>query len=207
MNLTISNLHDQISNCTECFSLRPWEKFSSNSHGNFNSKAMIISEAPGGVSFKNGKMWLGNGGIRLRNILRKLDSNLHLEDLFYMTDVVKCHPPNNRDPNQKEIQKCADFLSKEIEIIKPSIIISFGRFALDYLAVHFKSIDKIPSGKITALHSNKGFISIKFRDFEVIPLVHPVAANRFSEKLDYDVYKSHISSIFKKITEINSNLA
>ncbi len=146
-------------------------------------------------------MWTGSSGSRLRNILRKLGYNL--EDIFFITDVVKCLPPNNRDPFTNEIANCTHFLEKEITLIKPKYILSFGRYALDFLSKRFKAIQPIPYGKITTLHTNKGYPKVMFDEFSVFVLVHPSAAGRKPNILSYDNYRKHLLEIFELIIREN----
>jgi len=176
--------------------LNPWKKFNYSVHGNPNAKAMIISEAPGSTSICIGQMWKGAGGARLRRVIRHFSKDL--EDVFYMTDTVKCLPPDNRDPVDEEINNCSEYLLEEIEIVKPTVILSFGRFALDYLSFRYESIDPVPEGTITELHNDDRYIVIKFINFNVIPLLHPTRANQF---MNYDVYKKHVRNIFSEIIE------
>jgi len=116
----------QIQNCAKCTSIKGYHKFSIKAHGSLSSKYMLVSEAPGRKSLESGKYWTGAGG----KILRKcLPENLELEDLFYLTDIVKCWPNEemeNRTPVEPEIKNCVHFLKSEIEVLNPDYIISLG---------------------------------------------------------------------------------
>ena len=181
--------------------LKPWKKFSPSAHGKSCAKAIIQSEAPGqkSISRSRKKMWTGSGGNKLRKTLKIFDHQL--EDIFYITDVVKCQPPNDRDPTPTEIDNCSSFIRREIEIKTPEIILSFGRYALDFLSKNYKSIDQIPSGGITNLHNDDAYLKIKFEKFIVIPLIHPSSANLH---IEYAIYRTHLSKIFEKIINVSN---
>lgn len=196
-NITLFKHFYSVKNCKICKTLTPWKKFNHKWKGSISAKAMIISEAPGSNSIDNEKMWSGASGQRIRNILRGIGYNV--EDLFFLTDVVKCLPENNRDPLKDEIKNCTHYLQKEIEILKPKYILSFGRFALDFLAKLYKPLETIPNQTITQLHTNNGYLTIPFENFKVFVVVHPSAAGRWSHKLSYENYRKHMQEIFTNI--------
>ena len=195
----MDNLFNEIKKCQKCNNLEPWTKFNSNSHGNINSKYMLISEAPGTISIENQRYWTGISGIRIRNLLSEV-SEYELEDLFYLTDIVKCYPPNNRTPNVHEINECKDYLKREIEIIRPKLIISFGSKVLKFMLSNYKynCVNCSAPTQITLLHNNNGYRRFRFESFDLIPLLHPSAANRF---MDYGIYKQQLKEIYQEIIE------
>lgn len=202
-NISLFKHFYSVQNCLKCQTLSPHEKFSHKWKGNIDASAMILSEAPGRKSIDKQKMWAGSTGKRLRNILSPLGYTL--EEIFYMTDVIKCLPENNRDPFEEEIKNCQHFLKNEIEILKPKYILSFGRFALDTLAKLYRALTPIPDVTITDLHTNDGYTEIQFENFKVLVLVHPSAAGRMPHKLTYDNYRKHLIQIFSLIITIAVN--
>src|SRR5437867_1195138 len=113
-------LLQQIGACHKCRSIQGYHKFSETSHGNLHSRYMLVSEAPGGASIGNSRYWTGAGGKLLRGVMQEFDKEL--EDVFYMTDIVKCWPNeegDNRSPTAEEIANCSHLLTEEIRQLKP----------------------------------------------------------------------------------------
>lgn len=96
-------------------------------HGNPNARIMFIGEAPGADEDKNGIPFVGRAGKFLDELLASI--NLKREDI-YITNMVKCRPPNNRDPEDDEIKLYRAWLDWEIKLIEPEVIVPLGRFAL-----------------------------------------------------------------------------
>lgn len=125
MGLDIKTLFEDVNRCQRCPNLVPWGKFPSDTHGRLNASAMIVSEAPGTRSLRRGKFWRGQAGQRIRKVLSEF--NVTIEDVFYLTDIVKCGPPNDRTPTREEINNCKDYFTREIAILNPKYILVFGR--------------------------------------------------------------------------------
>ncbi len=98
--------------------------------GNPNSPLMFIGEAPGGDEDLKGIPFVGKAGQLLNKMIAKM--NLKREDV-YITNIVKCRPENNRDPLPEEINTCSPYLVEQIEIIKPKVIVTLGRFSGGFL--------------------------------------------------------------------------
>jgi uracil-DNA glycosylase family 4 len=190
------NILDQVTHCSRCNNLEPWTKFSKYTHGNTNSRCMLISIAPGESSISNNKMWTGHSGSIIRKVVQDIGTDL--EELLYMTDVVKCLPLGNRKPSIREFTSCVSYLKEEIRIIKPKYILVFGGDPLKYILKHFKAIVPIPVVKITRLHNPNGFQKIWFNEFTLIPLVHPANANILFRD-DYTVYLKHLKEVFQML--------
>lgn len=200
----INDLLNEIKLCEKCLTISPWIKFPLESHGNINSKYMIVSEAPGKKSIDERAFWQGQAGKRIRKILNQF--NKQLEDIFYLTDIVKCWPKEkysekNRTPFDKEIDNCKYFLSKEIDIIKPKIIIVFGKPALLYFLNNFKLVSKFSFNNMNDIQNNEGYHILEFEKFKLIPLLHPSRSNQF---MNYDIYRQQLKEIFELI--INKKL-
>lgn len=195
--MEIQELLEEVKSCKKCSTICPWVKFPINSHGNINSKNMIVSEAPGKKSIDEGAFWKGQAGKRIRKSLSIF--NIKLEDLFYLTDIVKCWPKmnnsiKNRTPNDTELNNCKFFLNQEISIIKPNIIIVFGKTPLSYFLDNFKLITKFDFNNMNDVQNDNGYHILEFEKFKLIPLLHPSRANRF---MDYGIYRKHLQEIFK----------
>ncbi len=120
---------------------------------------MLIGEGPGKNEDEQGRPFVGRAGELLTELLRNI--GLSRERVF-ITNVVKCRPPNNRDPKKEEIKKCRPYLNRQIEAIQPEVIGTLGNHATETL-IGEKGISKI---------HGKEF------DYEgriLIPLYHPAA--------------------------------
>lgn len=131
----IDLLPDKVEHCTVCPNLSPWKRFPNDVHGNLRCQAMIVSESHGGRSVKKGNFWHGASGDRIRKALS--ECNKHLEDGFYLTDIAKGHPANDRKSKASEISNFKRSLEREIQSLKPKCILVFGETALRYFMDHF----------------------------------------------------------------------
>ena len=95
--------------------------------GNPNADIMLIGEGPGGDEDKQGEPFVGKAG-QLMN--KAFDVVGIKREEVYIANIVKCRPPNNRDPEEDEIQACMDYLRNQVMIIKPKIVVLLGRIAL-----------------------------------------------------------------------------
>ena len=127
--------------------------------GNPHSKIFFIGEAPGRDEDLQGKPFVGRSGQLLTKMIENV-LNIKREEV-YITNIVKCRPPQNRDPEIEEIESCKPYLLKQIDIIKPKIIVTLGRIAFKYLLN-----EEIP---ITKARGN----IYNFNGIKVIPTYHP----------------------------------
>ena len=145
--------------------------------GNPQAKILFIGEGPGFHEDKQGRPFVGPSGQLLQELLKSI--NLKREDVF-ITNVVKCRPPDNRDPLPSEIDACNDYLDRQIAAIQPLVIVTLGRH----------SMAKFFSGeKISAIHGRPR----KKDGYICIPMFHPAAALRTES------YKIALREDFKKI--------
>ena len=93
--------------------------------GDPNAELMLIGEAPGEKEDQKGEPFVGRSGKLLDKILRAI--NKTRSEGVYIANVLKCRPPNNRDPLASEVEKCEPYLLRQIELIKPKLIVSLGR--------------------------------------------------------------------------------
>ena len=114
----------------------------------------------------------------------------------YITNIVKDRPPENRDPTNKEIEIYASFLDRQIEIIKPEVIATLGRFSMDYILTHLAT--RSPSGySISNLHGREFIAQTSYGSVTIIPLYHPAVAlyngsNKQSLMDDFQVLKKYV---------------
>ena len=122
----LKNIEEKAKNCKKC-SLYESRKSVVFGSGDFTRPWMFIGEAPGESEDKSGKPFVGAAGKLLDKMI--LAMKLKRESNTYITNVIKCRPPNNRNPNSIEINNCQNYLSDQINLIKPLIIITLGKIA------------------------------------------------------------------------------
>jgi len=109
--------------------------------GDVNASIVFIGEAPGYWEDARGKPFVGAAGKLLDNVFEKVGIS---RSKVYITNVVKCRPPGNRDPRLEEIEACSPYLDRQLNIIKPKIIVTLGRHSTSYISskigLKFKSM-------------------------------------------------------------------
>lgn len=121
----LAAFYQEIHTCTKCALGHARTNFVFGT-GNPDADLMFVGEAPGRDEDLQGKPFVGRAGQLLTLMLQAID--LRREDVF-IANVLKCRPPNNRDPLPEEIEKCEPYLLKQIDLIKPKLIVALGRFA------------------------------------------------------------------------------
>ncbi len=112
--------------------------------GNLNAELMVIGEAPGFYEDKKGEPFVGRAGQLLNAMLESVELN---RSQVYIANILKCRPPNNRDPLPEEVNLCTSFLEKQIALIRPKLLLAVGRIAAHYLLNTKSSLAQI-RGKI-----------------------------------------------------------
>src|SRR5579859_4017622 len=116
----------EVSTCTKCNLCKGRTK-SVPGEGNPGAKVLFIGEGPGFHEDKQGRPFVGPAGQFLDELLSSI--NLRRADVF-ITNVVKCRPPNNRDPLPEEIDACDSYLDRQIAALKPQVIVTLGRYSM-----------------------------------------------------------------------------
>jgi len=150
-------LREEIGDCQRC-KLSQGRNNIVFGEGNPHSKLMFIGEGPGRDEDMQARPFVGDAGKLLTNLIVKL--GLKREDV-YIANIVKCRPPHNRNPEEDEIITCRPFLGKQIDIIKPRIIVCLGRIAAHALLEVSTPISKL-----------RGSFS-RYKEIEVMPTFHP----------------------------------
>ncbi len=127
--------------------------------GSPESKLMFIGEAPGAEEDNTGRPFVGRAGQLLTKIIESI--NLKREDV-YIANIIKCRPPDNRNPMDDEIALCVPFLKEQISIIKPEIICTLGKFATEFIIGNDK-------GAISSVRGKE----FNYEGITVIPTYHP----------------------------------
>lgn len=112
--------------------------------GNRNADWMLVGEAPGHSEDQQGKPFVGKAGLLLTEMLRALD--LGREEVF-IANILKCRPPDNRDPRAEEVAACQPYLQRQIALIRPKIILAVGRVAAQQLLKTDATLGKL-RGKV-----------------------------------------------------------
>jgi uracil-DNA glycosylase len=133
------DLREEVASCTQC-SLHQQRKQTVFGVGDVNADWMVIGEAPGAEEDRQGEPFVGKAGKLLDGML--IAAGLKREQV-YIANVLKCRPPENRDPQVEEVASCQRYLQKQIELVKPKIILVVGRIA----AQNLLQLD-IPIGKM-----------------------------------------------------------
>jgi len=139
--------------------------------GNPKAKIMFVGEAPGFNEDRMGRPFCGAAGRVLDELLESI--GIKREDV-YISNLLKCRPPGNRDPQKEEISACSPYLERQIEIIKPKIICPLGRYSMRFLMEKYGLKDKIEP--ISRIHGRVFEISSLFQEIKIIPLYHPAVA-------------------------------
>ncbi len=155
----LDELHQRIASCPDCDLCRTRIK-SVPGEGPADAELLFVGEAPGFYEDQQARPFVGAAGRFLEQLLASIDLR---RDQVFITNVVKCRPPNNRDPLPGEIDACRKYLQRQIELIRPKAIISLGRYSLAWF---------FPRETIGKTHGQA-----KVRDgICFIPMYHPAAA-------------------------------
>ncbi len=143
----LDNIKNRIAECSKC-ELCKTRNLTVAGEGLPNSKIMFIGEAPGEVNNKLGRPFVGHGGKIFDKILENL--GIKRGDVF-ITNIVKCWPPENRKPKPQEILECSTYLYEQIEAVKPSLIVALGQTAFTTLT-NTKIKIKEEHGKVVSVN-------------------------------------------------------
>lgn len=154
----LNQLREEIGDCKRC-KLHLQRTNIVFGEGNPDARLMFIGEAPGREEDLKGRPFVGDAGMLLTRLIEKMGFK---RSEVYIANIVKCRPPMNRDPEIDEIETCKPFVFKQIDIIKPDVIMALGRISVGTLMGNTKI-------KITSIRG-------KFFDFKGIPVMptfHP----------------------------------
>jgi len=178
--LTLADVREELGDCKRC-KLDRTRRTIVYGEGNEKASLMLIGEAPGYDEDVQGRPFVGKAGQLLTKILQSI--NLPREEV-YITNIVKCRPPQNRNPEPDEIRSCNPFLVKQITAIQPKIICALGSFSAQTLLK--------TDTKITALRGRL----YDLEGIKVVPTYHPAFLLRNPER------KREVWEDMKKIAEL-----
>ena len=148
--------------------------------GNPRASVMFVGEAPGFNEDQQGEPFVGAAGKLLNDLLQS--AGLSRSDI-YIANVIKCRPPNNRDPEPDEVETCKPFLMQQIQMIRPKLVCTLGNWATQTLLERKVGITKVRGQ------------AFYLKDFVLFPLLHPAAALHQGSMLE------PLKEDFKKLRE------
>jgi DNA polymerase len=155
----LQDIATKVSHCKLCNLQHSREK-GVPGEGPSDAEIMLIGEGPGFHENMQGRPFVGAAGELLVELLGSI--GLTREQVF-ITNVVKCRPPSNRDPSPEELQACSPYLDKQIQIINPKVIVTLGRFSMAKF---------LPQAKISEIHGKPFTV----KGTLIVPFYHPAAA-------------------------------
>ncbi len=178
----LEKIKEEVLNCKRC-SLAETRNYPVIGEGSHRAKIMFIGEAPGVQEDKTGRPFCGAAGKILDELLESV--NLKRKEI-YICNILKCRPPNNRDPKPEEIESCVPYLEKQIELIAPQVICPLGRYSMQFLMEKFGLKEEIQL--ISKIHGKVFEVKNLFQSVKLIPLYHPAVAT----------YNPNMKEILKK---------
>jgi uracil-DNA glycosylase family 4 len=161
----LKEVFTQTRGCVRCAELAATRKTVVFGAGNADADLMFVGEAPGASEDEQGVPFVGAAGKLLEKLLGEI--GLARSEVF-ICNVLKCHPPGNRDPQPIEIDNCQEYLHRQVELIEPTVICTLGNFST-------KLLRGDPTG-ITRLHGQPEVLTLGRRAVRLYPIFHPAAA-------------------------------
>ncbi|MBS1249360.1 MAG: Type-4 uracil-DNA glycosylase [Chloroflexi bacterium] len=180
----LTSIAEEVSICEEC-KLHHYREKGVPGEGPPNAEIVFIGEGPGFHENVQGRPFVGAAGEFLEELLETID--MRREDVF-ITNVVKCRPPGNRDPEPEELKACRGYLDRQLEAINPKVVVTLGRFSMARY---------IPGAKISQIHGR----ARRVNGLLVVPFYHPAAA------LHRPSLRSTVERDFAQLPELIKNPA
>lgn len=184
---TLDQISTEISQCTSCGLCKTRTKVVPGS-GNSRADLMLVGEGPGKNEDLSGLPFQGRSGKLLNEILKSVGIN---RKNVYITNVVKCRPPGNRNPTPEEIDKCWGFLKEQVEIVNPKVVVPMGTFATQTI---------LRARGPISLYRGLGHKTLDNKRI-VIPTFHPAYALRKSDA------KLLLQADFRRIKEYSESVS
>jgi len=177
--MTLEQLETVIRSCTLC-PLHSGRTQAVPGEGPLHADIMFIGEGPGFHEDRQGRPFVGAAGQFLEELLAGIGMT---RQQVYIANVIKCRPPGNRDPLPEELAACAPYLDRQIELIRPKVIITLGRYSM---------YRYFPDQSITKIHGQPKRVG----DVLVVPMFHPAAA------LHQPKWRPIVEADFKKLPQL-----
>ncbi len=163
---TLDAIRDDLGECTRC-KLHSGRNTIVFGVGSPTADLMFVGEAPGRDEDREGECFVGRAGQLLTKIIASIGLS---RDEVYIANVIKCRPPNNRNPELDEIQQCEPFLFRQVDVIQPKVVVALGAFAVRTLLRTDQAISRL-RGQI---HD--------YRGAKLVPTFHPAFLLRSPER-------------------------
>lgn len=180
----LQKVAQEVQTCTRC-ALQFSRKKAVPGDGPVDASILFVGEGPGFYENEQGLPFVGAAGKFLDELLEKVGLN---RSQVYITNVVKCRPPQNRDPLPEELAACSDYLERQIQAINPKVIVTLGRYSMARF---------LPNLKISDVHGQ----ALQVKGRLVIPMYHPAAA------LHQPSLKPTVEKDFSKLPKLISKAA
>lgn len=180
-------LEEEILHCTRCRLAESRHK-AVPGEGNVRTAIMFVGEAPGRDEDIQGRPFVGRAGQLLTKIINAMKFQ---RDEVYITNIVKCRPPNNRNPQADEVASCKEYLVRQIDLIRPRVIVTLGRVATDFFIT-----SKLGMTALRGEFQN-------FGDIKIMPTFHPAylirnEGNRIIRKMVWEDMQKVMAFLDKK---------
>ncbi len=187
----LTDIYAAVENCQDC-ELAKRRTRAVPGEGPENASLLFIGEAPGWHEDQQGRPFVGPAGQFLEQLLASISLK---RDQVYIANIIKCRPPGNRDPLPSEIQTCSKWLDRQIELLKPKMIVTLGRYSM---ARYF------PSESISKIHGK----ARKQGDIIYYAMYHPAAAlHQGNLRKIIEADKLKIPALLKEIENVTSKEA
>ena len=155
----LKQVAQEVAVCTKC-KLYHSRKLAVAGEGPTNASIMFIGEGPGFHENEQGRPFVGAAGRLLEELLDTIGMQ---RSQVFITNIVKCRPPGNRDPEPEEIQACDSYLERQIQAINPRVIVTLGRYSMGKF---------MPNAKISVIHGQ----AMRIKGRLIVAMYHPAAA-------------------------------
>jgi uracil-DNA glycosylase len=182
----LSELNRSIMQCKQC-RLHETKTHYVPGEGSSHPDIIFIGEGPGQTEDQFGRPFIGNAGQLLDKIIQKMG---YTRENVFIGNVVKCRPPNNREPLRDEVEACLPFLLRQIELLSPKVIVCLGKVALNNLLGTSHSMGRI-RGQL-----------LSFNDIPLIPTYHPSYILHKKEKEEISLAKREVWEDMQKVLAV-----
>jgi len=153
----LNDLNKEIKSCTKCPLYKDKKNYVTG-EGSIYPDIFFIGEGPGATEDQFGRPFIGKAGQLLSKIIKKMG---YSRESVFIGNIIKCRPPNNREPLKEEVEACLPYLKRQIKILKPKVLVCLGRVAFNNLMGSNYSISKVRGEQF------------EYENIPVIPTFHP----------------------------------
>lgn len=182
----LNEIHNQIMQCKKCQLYKTKNNYVPG-EGSPSPEIFFIGEGPGETEDRFGRPFIGKAGQLLDKIINKMG---YSRKTVFIGNIIKCRPPNNRNPLKDEIEACLPYLKKQIQILKPKVLVCLGKIALNNLVDEDYSITKV-RGQI-----------FSYNDIPLIPTFHPAYILHQRSKEEISKAKWNVWEDMQKVQDI-----